>query len=195
MNVYSSRQQKLPYPQFIVFYNGRKEEPDRSVLKLSSSFTGIQREYVLEPALEVQAVMLNINLGRNRELMERCRKLREYAQFIAKVRQKQVKSSDLEKAVQEAIDECIKEDILAELLSKQKSEVVAMFLTEFDAAKQKQLDYAEGVEDGKQIGEQKGIKRLTDLTRLLAAQNRMDDIIRAAEEPEYQQKLFEEFGI
>lgn len=203
LNIYSSRQQKLPYPQFIVFYNGRKEEPDRSVLKLSSSFVCSQAAHMQEPALEVQAVMLNINWGRNRELMDRCQKLREYAQFIAKVRKKQAGSVSLKTAVQEAIDECIKEGILAELLSKQKSEVVAMFLTEFDAEKQKQLDYAEGVEDGKligerigeQIGEQKGIKRLADLTRLLAAQNRIDDIIRAAEDSEYQQKLFEEFGI
>lgn len=135
--------------------------------------------------------MLNINWGRNRELMERCRKLGEYAQFVARVREKQAQSGNLEKAVQEAIDECIREDILAELLSKQKSEVVAMFLTEFDAEKQKQLDYAEGIEDG----EQKGLERSAKLIRCLAAQNRMEDILKAAEDSEYQKKLFEEFEI
>ena len=38
LNLYSSRLQNLPYPQYIVFYNGRGDEPDRMTLRLSDAF-------------------------------------------------------------------------------------------------------------------------------------------------------------
>ena len=36
--------------------------------------------------LELKVLTLNINEGHNRELMEQCQSLREYAQYVAKVR-------------------------------------------------------------------------------------------------------------
>ena len=39
-----------------------------------------------DPALELKVVMLNINLGRNKELMEQCHTLLEYAQFVDRLR-------------------------------------------------------------------------------------------------------------
>ena len=38
INVYSSRLQRLPFPQYIVFYNGIRKEPDRTELRLSDAF-------------------------------------------------------------------------------------------------------------------------------------------------------------
>ena len=64
LNLYSTTIQKIPTPQFVVFYNGMKEEPDRQILKLSDAF---QSE---GGCIECEATMLNINLGRNMELME-----------------------------------------------------------------------------------------------------------------------------
>ena len=59
LNIYSETRLKLPKPQYFVFYNGTKAEPDRQILKLSDSFPddGIQ------PHLEVMVVALNINYG------------------------------------------------------------------------------------------------------------------------------------
>ena len=48
-------------------------EPDRRELRLSDSF--IKQEEPLD--LECRAVVLNINYGHNKELMEACRKLYE----------------------------------------------------------------------------------------------------------------------
>ena len=76
MNVFSETLQKIPTPQYIVFYNGLKEEPDRQVLRLSDAFL------TDGGCLECKAVMLNINYGHNRELMEKCRPLAEYTEFI-----------------------------------------------------------------------------------------------------------------
>ena len=39
------------------------------------------------PALECETVMLNINYGHNRALMEKCRRLKEYAIFVDTVRE------------------------------------------------------------------------------------------------------------
>lgn len=75
---------ELPYPQFIVFYNGTQKEPERQVLELSTAFPKWANKE--NAALQCRAVVLNINLGYNKEVMEKCEKLKEYAQYIARVR-------------------------------------------------------------------------------------------------------------
>jgi len=58
-NLYGVKCVELPAPQFIIFYNGEKEQPDRSILKLSDAYS-VKEEH---PALELTAVMLNIHRG------------------------------------------------------------------------------------------------------------------------------------
>ena len=50
-------------------------------------------------------------------------------------------------------------------------------------------------EEGRREGRQEGEQKVNRLNQLLAAQNRTEDIIRAAQDTEYQRKLFEEFQI
>ena len=83
--IYSGKLIELPYPQFIVFYNGTMEEPERQVLELSDAFPNWTNKE--SAALACKAVVLNINLGYNKEVMEKCKKLKEYAQYIARVRE------------------------------------------------------------------------------------------------------------
>ena len=60
---YSSTLQKIPRPVCICFYNGKKEQPERKVLKLSDAYDG-------DGDIEVKVVMLNINYGKNKSLMD-----------------------------------------------------------------------------------------------------------------------------
>lgn len=53
----------------------------------------------------------------------------------------------------------------------------------------------ENIEKGIEQGIEKGIERLNKLTIFLAKENRIEDIVRAASDMEYQEKLFKEFGI
>lgn len=53
----------------------------------------------------------------------------------------------------------------------------------------------QGIEKGIEKGMEKGIERLNKLTVFLAKENRIEDIVRAASDMEYQEKLFKEFGI
>lgn len=116
----------IPFPQYIVFYNGTKQEPERQELKLSDLFVKTGKE--VPPALECKAVVLNINFGHNRELMEKCVTLREYSRFVAMIRQQM--SGEL--PFEEAVDTCIRQGILSEILRKNRSEVIDMILTEYN---------------------------------------------------------------
>lgn len=157
----------IPFPQYIVFYNGTKEMPERQELKLSDIFGGNGKGKT--PALECTALVLNINLGKNTELMERCRILKEYAQFIATVRNYMAKDMEREEAVERAVDDCIRNEILSDILRKNRNEVVEMILEEWDENEYREYLKEEswnegheagkkiGMEDGKRIGEIKGV--------------------------------------
>ena len=77
-----------------------------------------------EPELELKVRYLNINQGCNRELMERCRTLREYSEFVSRIRKYAVGETAIGEAVDRAVTECIKEGILADFLRGQRAEVV-----------------------------------------------------------------------
>ena len=126
-SLYASTLQKIPEPNFLVFYNGTEKKEDRWVNYLSEAYeTGTG-----ERNLELKVITLNINEGHNGELMEQCQTLREYAQYVAKVRN-YTKDMELDAAVERAVEECIREGILAEFLRRHKSGVVAMSIFEYD---------------------------------------------------------------
>ena len=158
--LYSTSPLHIPFPQYIVFYNGTKKEPERQELKLSDLF--IEDKGEMNPTLECTAVVLNINLGKNRELMEKCKQLREYAEFIAIIRKYLAEGMQFEKSVEIAVDNCIKNGILADVLQKNRAEVVDMILTEYDeeefrrAWREDLLN--EGFRKGLNNGLSKGIK-------------------------------------
>ena len=83
-DLYGVRQIPLPFPNYVVFYNGNAEEPDETVLCLSEAF--LLPDQNCTPAVECRVRVLNINQGHNRELMEQCRRLWEYAEFIECIR-------------------------------------------------------------------------------------------------------------
>ena len=128
--IYSTRLLKIPTPQYIVFYNGTANMPDRKELRLSDAF----QQPTEQPDIEVVAHMLNINYGHNKELMERCQKLKEYAQFIDIIRHylRENKQWSNEQAISKAIDDCIKNNILRDILQKERLRVMASILSEFD---------------------------------------------------------------
>ena len=192
-DLYSEKLINLPYPQFIVFYNGTKEEPERQILELSAAFP---KEYSKEnAALQCRAVVLNINLGYNKKVMERCKKLKEYAQFIAKIREYLEEKENIEEAVDLAIDECIHHGILEDILRENREEVRSMLLTEYDEQvhikNEKEISY----EEGERAGIIKGEDMLSTLIQHLLAAERMDDIVRVTTDTQYRQKLYKEFQL
>ena len=154
-DLYGSRRLMLPLPQYLVFYNGTAQLPDRMVLKLSESYY-LPEGLAAEPSLECSALMLNINLGHNRELMDNCRKLWEYAVFVERIRERLAAGEQLEEAVKQAVDICMKEGVLADILRTQRAEVEELMWAEFNEerflAKEKEYSW----EDGNKAGKVKG---------------------------------------
>jgi hypothetical protein len=119
-------------------------------LKLSNAFSTLHPE--LEPCMECKAVMVNINRGHNKSLKEQCSALREYAEFVARIREWLKAGADLLEAIGEVIDSCIRDGILAEFLSSHRAEVFEVLLTEYDEqrhiASEKESSREEGLRDG-----------------------------------------------
>ena len=171
--LYSSNLVQIPVPRFVVFYNGTQEQPESRLLKLSDAFV----KEVTSPELEVTVTMLNINLGNNRELMEKCRTLREYCLFVECIR-KYAAEMDIAEAVDRAVTECIRNDILADFLSAQRAEVIAVSIFEYNEEEElKKIradEYSIGVEAGRAEGKAEGtaeaiLELLEDLDVIPAA--------------------------
>ena len=146
-----------PAPNFLVFYNGIERKEDSWVNYLSESYENLTGE----PNLELKVITLNINEGHNSQLMEQCQILREYAQYVAKVRE-YAGSTDLDTAVEQAVNDCIQNGILAEFLRKNKSEVIAMSIFEYDKEEEerklRKAEYEAGREAGIKVGREAGLK-------------------------------------
>lgn len=147
MNIYGSKKVQIPLPSFVIFYNGVKSQPDRTEFLLSELF----HPTTDQPALELKAVMLNINKGHNQELMNACHTLRDYSEYVARIRTYSAEMP-LTDAVEKAITECIHENILRDFLLKNRAEAKAMSIYEYDEEKTLRMFREEGYEDGEQNG-------------------------------------------
>ena len=119
-----------------------------------------------------------------RELLEKCRRLEEYSEFVSRIYDALSKGMSLKRAIETAMDSCIEEGILKDVLIRQKTEVMHMLLTEFDEKKYKRSVYQDGYEDGVREGEISGFTKgredaLRDLARKKASQGKDVAIIAA----------------
>ena len=192
--LYGSVPVQIPEPKFVVFYNGLENMQEREVLKLSSLYAK-KAEHI---SLELETLVLNVNVGYNKILMERCRQLSDYAQFVSEVRKRLSKKIPLSEAVNEAVEDCIQRGILAEFLSKNRAEVIKVSIYEYDEEKVKRMFKEEcmklgmeqgkqlgmeqgkqlGIEQGKQLGIEQGIEQARVIFRLYISGKSEEDIAR-----------------
>ena len=156
LDVYGRKLVKLPTPQYIVFYNGKEEMPDDQTLLLTDAFECDTEVENMEPALECRARVLNENDGHNAELMNKCKRLMHYAQFIARINQNIDAGMLLQHAIDEAISYSLENDILTDVLIRNRSEVRHMLLTEFNEKKFAKTMWEEGHESGYSSGYSEG---------------------------------------
>ena len=151
------------------------------VLKLTNMMTGGAVSDV-----EVNVLMLNINQGRNRELLASCEPLSEYSLFTSNVRQYFQQYRDMDQAVGLAMEKLPEESEIRALLEANRAEVRDMCLTEYDAEREnkilKKQYYAAGMEKGA-------------LGSILLKEGRTEDLQKAFTDPAYREKLFNELGI
>ena len=92
--------------------------------------------------------MLNVNAGHNKELLEICPILNDYATLIQYVRDNAALGMDDEPAVEEAVNRCIEEGHLEEYLKAHLGEAKDMLLSGFDEEIWKEGLREEGREEG-----------------------------------------------
>ena len=123
------------------------------------------------PALELTAVMLNINRGYNEKLKGLCKSLKDYSEYTARVRE-YADTMPISEAVEQAICECIQEGILAEFLKQNRAEVKQVSIYEYDEEKhmrqEREASWEEGRLSGIKEGEERG--RLSGRMELLKEQ-------------------------
>lgn len=178
-DLYARKLIRLPSPGFITFYNGREKQPERRESRLSDAY------YVkgAEPSLELVVVQLNINPGYNEELKERCPTLKQYMDYVGRIRTYE-KEQPLAEAVERAVDECIREGILEDFLRKNKARVVSMSIYEYDEELHRKTLYEEGLEDGREEGREEGadLKLISLVCRKLRKGKEAEEIAEDLEE-------------
>ena len=145
---------KIPTPHYIVFYNGIEKKEEEFCQKLSDAF-----EDDNEGCMELKVRVININLGHNKALLEKCNSLYGYSYFVAAIR-RNLELMELQEAVSAALEECIQKDILKDFLLEQKAEVIAMSIYEYNEEYVRksltETGYEQGLEDGRREGKAEG---------------------------------------
>ena len=192
-NLYGTRAVQIPTPEFIIFYNGEEERPERETLRLSDLYTFRGEDGRTEESdyrLELKAELLNICGDNNKALKDACRTLREYAIFTDKMRT-YAKSMDIETAAERTIEECIRENVLREFLEKHKAEVIKVSIFEYDQEKHIRQEREQAWEEGKAAGLAEG--KAAGLTELIQKKLRKGKTVaQIADELEEEQAVIEE---
>ncbi len=147
--IYGPTQRHIPAPKCLCFYNGESKAEERTELLLSSLYGGKEGD------IEVRVTMLDINYGRNKELLKACKPLAEYSWFVAKIRCNQREMEFLD-AVDRALDEMPEDYLIKPSLMANRAEVKDMCLTEYDEAKYTDQVRADGRAEGKVEGKTEG---------------------------------------
>ena len=82
-------------------------------------------------------------------MLEQCRALKEYAQYVDRVR-KYVGKMNLDAAVHRAVEECIREGILEDFLRVNRSEVEKVSIFEYDEEREIRLIRQDEFRQGQQ---------------------------------------------
>ena len=107
-------------------------------------------------SLELEVQVVNINEGRNEDIVGRCEALHGYVRFVSRVRKHLKAGYALAEAITQAVKDCATEGILADFLVSHSSEVINMLTGEWDINIAKEVWMQEAREDGIEEGIEKG---------------------------------------
>ena len=172
---YLRKLSKIPTPEFYVFYNGKEDYPETTVLRLSNAF-------IVKPEqmpLELEVKVFNINKNKAADVLSRCKTLDEYSLFVEEVRiQTQL---DPENGFTNAVKICIEKGILKEYLQRKSREVINMLVAEYDydtdIAVQREESLRIGIEQGFSDGAYQ--KAIETAKNLLAMKFPIENIVKA----------------
>lgn len=162
--IYLEKLVPLPKPQFYVFYNGRKKEAERRVMRLSDAFG----EYT---CLEVVVQMYNLNAGMNAEFISSDESLNNYCAFVNLYQKFLAEGVDSDHAFKATFDYCIGHGIMADYLKTIKKELASMLALEYDPELDRKAWHEKGLEEGLKVGREEGRKKGRKEERFVLVKN------------------------
>lgn len=186
-NIYGTKQIYLPVPKLVTFYNGKEEKEDE-VLELKNAFRTEDGQRIdAEADIEVRVRMININYGKNKELMEACKPLFEYAWLIEKIRDYCGEALDIETAVDKALDDMSGEFEIKPFLIANKAEVKQMCLTEYNETETMEMFREEGRAEGED--------KLAKLIITLNEEGEAELVTKALQDLQVRKELYKKYNI
>ena len=167
--LYKEKAVKIPSPRFVVFYNGLKEAPEKETIRLSAQY-GTE---VKNPELELTVTVYNINTETSSDVLKKSRTLREYMEYVDRVRKKMTGLNDeaeKRKAMERVIDECIEDGILKKLLMERREEIIMTSILQYDQAAHEAALHEDGYDEGYDSGYDSG--ELAALIKLIGKKTR-----------------------
>ena len=164
---YKDNLYKIPTPEFYVFYNGQRKPKHSDTLKLSEAFIEPQENPQCE--LTVKFADINLQHEQNLPILQSCDILKQYCEFmeIIFLYQSELKknptSEEALNCYEKAIHEAISKNILSEYLTRKGSEVINMFIGEYDYDLDMQVKAEEAREQG---AHDKAIEAATNLLKM-----------------------------
>lgn len=144
--LYSNSRLNIATPNYVVFYNGPQDIGEKQILKLSDSFEiPVKNE---DEIYEWTCTMLNINKGKNEKLMESCKALQDYSEYVSMVRVNLLSGEDLNTAVENALNEAVSRNFLNGFFEKYRARIKSMSLTEYDEEEAKKVYHDDGYMEG-----------------------------------------------
>ena len=165
-DIYSRSKILIPKPNFVVFYNGIENRPQKEIQKLSDLY-----QHDEEINLELICTVYNINPGYNEEIKQKSEVLEGYTVFVEKVRE--YFTDEDENAVSRAVDYCIEHNILVDFFSSRKEEVVKNMTLDMTFERRLELAAIEyknqGIQQGIELETERGIKSIVDTVKMLGS--------------------------
>ena len=147
--IYKRKLLRIPKPDFIVLYNGTDPFPDEKMLYLSDAYKEYpEKAEGLGGSLDLSVRVLNINIGRNDEIVMKSESLYGYVRFIGKIRNNLQTGIDLAGAITKAVSDCLKEGILSDFLKTHATEVINMLTTKWNDEQARKVWEEEAREEG-----------------------------------------------
>lgn len=122
--------------------------PDFWTYCLSEIFMGDDEE----TNLQLTVKEYNINNGRNPEIQQKCKTLKEYSQFVSIVRARATIEPLTDLVMKEILEQCIAEGMLVDFLKKYGTEVISMLFEQLTEEEAREISKEDGYEIGKAEG-------------------------------------------
>ncbi len=167
-DLFSRKRIPIPFPHFVVFYNGVEGRTAVEIQRLSEHFTRQDES----PEMDLKCVIYNINPGNNEELINKCPVLDGYMQFVEKVRDNKAEGQSDKEAVENAIDDCVSKGILAEFFKRRRNEVTKVIMIDMTFEAREKLIREEERAEGREEG------RIKDLAQMLSRGGTEEDLKR-----------------